>query len=598
MAASVARRIRREQRSMKRRFNEFDHKLFNISQTEANSMDPQQKLLLECTYKVFENAGMPMENISGSKTGVFIGDCEMAVCGGVSCIIEPRINVALSKAKMISPDGMSKPFSNKANGYGRGEGCGILLLKPLAKAFEACENILGYEKENVQIHFLKVTNILKKWYLKKSADDVYKWMRSLRLQSKQLDFPRISFHSVTCDVGECGEDSYFTCKAVSVVDLNTNALNDKISEIPVYHSHKQLFHRDAAYIVTGGLSGLGFETVNFIAKHGGGYVIILSRSIPTTEKQEEFKELWKQFGTTVLSITCDISNLSNVELAISRFLHSFPKIPIKGVFHSAVVLHDALMQALNKSLFDKVLGPKIAGVLNLHSTTKSFPLDYFVCYSSVASFIGNSAQANYSAANSFLDIFAHYRRTQGLVGQSINWGALNLGLLLNKDGMRRFLESKGIMILEISEINQCLEQSLVLNNPQLAICKFNFSSLNANVVSQNPAIKARFYSLMKDEISKSQVNSMAELPNNSQKTPEEYVIELLSKVSNADPKKFTKETYLSSFGLDSMLSITVQNRIYQEKNIYLPLVSFLDPNTTVGTVTERRQENGLKKYQM
>ena len=59
------------------------------------------------------------------------GDCEMALCGGVSCILEPRVFVALSKAKMISPDGTSKPFSSRADGYGRGEGCGIVLLKPL-----------------------------------------------------------------------------------------------------------------------------------------------------------------------------------------------------------------------------------------------------------------------------------------------------------------------------------------------------------------------------------------------------------------------------------------------------------------------------------
>ncbi|XP_051872133.1 uncharacterized protein LOC127570522 [Pristis pectinata] len=472
---------------------------------------------------------------------------------------------------------VTKVVNNSSAGH-------VVVLFDNNQAFETSQNILGYEKDHVQIHFLQVANILKRWYLKKSADDVYKWMRSLRLKSKQLDFPRTNLHSVTCDVGECGEESYFTCKAVSVVDLKTNAVNGKISEIPVYQSQKQLFRKDAAYIVTGGLSGLGFQTVNFIAKHGGGYVIILSRSVPPAEKQEEFKELWKQFGTSVVSITCDISNLSNVELAISRFLHSFPKIPIKGVFHSAVVLHDGLIQALNKSLFDKVLGPKIAGVLNLHYTTKSFPLDYFVCYSSIASFVGNSAQANYSAANSFLDFFVHYRRNHGLVGQSINWGALNLGLLLNKDSIQRFLESKGIMILEISEITQCLEQSLVLNNPQQAICKFNFSSLYNNVVSQNPAIKARLYSLVVDEISKAQISPKEVLSNNSQMTPEQYVIALLSEVSNADPSEFTKETYLSSFGLDSMLSMTVQNRIYQEKNINLPLVTFLDPKTTVGTV--------------
>jgi len=57
----------------------------------------------------------------------------MALCGGVTCILEPTIFVTLSKAKMISPDGTSKPFSSTADGYGRGEGCGVVLLKPLKK---------------------------------------------------------------------------------------------------------------------------------------------------------------------------------------------------------------------------------------------------------------------------------------------------------------------------------------------------------------------------------------------------------------------------------------------------------------------------------
>lgn len=55
----------------------------------------------------------------------------MAICGGVTCILDPHTYVTLSKANMISPDGTSKPFSQKADGYGRGEGCGVVVLKPL-----------------------------------------------------------------------------------------------------------------------------------------------------------------------------------------------------------------------------------------------------------------------------------------------------------------------------------------------------------------------------------------------------------------------------------------------------------------------------------
>ncbi|KAG9334352.1 hypothetical protein JZ751_008238, partial [Albula glossodonta] len=194
------------------RLCEFDHKFFGITEAEADLMDPQQKLLLECTYRALENAGIPMEKASATRTGVYIGfmnrdyeltsarkdpatashysgtgtspciaanrisytfnftgpslaidsacssslvalqfacqavgqgDCEMAVCGGVNCILEPRVFVALSKAKMISPEGTSKPFSSRADGYGRGEGCGIVLLKPLRKALKDNDHIWG-----------------------------------------------------------------------------------------------------------------------------------------------------------------------------------------------------------------------------------------------------------------------------------------------------------------------------------------------------------------------------------------------------------------------------------------------------------------------
>lgn len=56
------------------RFNEFDHKFFGISDAEADFMDPQQKLLLQCAYRALEDAGIPLEKVSGTQTGVYIGN--------------------------------------------------------------------------------------------------------------------------------------------------------------------------------------------------------------------------------------------------------------------------------------------------------------------------------------------------------------------------------------------------------------------------------------------------------------------------------------------------------------------------------------------
>uniref|UniRef100_K7FB16 Carrier domain-containing protein n=1 Tax=Pelodiscus sinensis TaxID=13735 RepID=K7FB16_PELSI len=197
----------------------------------------------------------------------------------------------------------------------------------------------------------------------------------------------------------------------------------KSMQIPVYETQQKMFKQNAVYIVAGGLTGLGFETVKFIAQNGGGCIAVLSRSKPSREKQEEIKSLEHQCkGSRIVSLQCNVISSSDVEKAISSIDTVFPKTPVKGVFHSAVVLHDGHLEALNLFHFEKVLSPKVAGAINLHQATRGHELDYFVCYSSITSFLGNSLQANYAAANSFLDVFCHYRRNCGLSGQSINWG--------------------------------------------------------------------------------------------------------------------------------------------------------------------------------
>ncbi|NXK45955.1 EASB synthase, partial [Chauna torquata] len=196
-----------------------------------------------------------------------------------------------------------------------------------------------------------------------------------------------------------------------------------VSDIPLYEPQKKIFKQNAVYVVAGGLTGLGFETVKFIAENGGGCIAILSRKTPSNEKQEEMKALQQQYeGSKVVFVQCDVTSTSDVEKAFQSIVKIFVGSPIKGVFQSAVVLHDGCLEVLRLADFQKVLSPKVAGTINLHRATRGQELDYFVCYSSVTSFLGNSTQANYAAANSFLDVFCLYRRNHGLSGQSINWG--------------------------------------------------------------------------------------------------------------------------------------------------------------------------------
>lgn len=177
----------------------FDALHFGILPTEAVSIDPQHRLLLEVCWEAMENAGLDIEGLRGSNTGVFIGmdgleyakaefltnnpnditpyslfgisqhaaagrlsyffdfkgpsfssntacssslvalnsaveslkkgECDMAIIGGVNLILTASSFVALSQIQALSPDGRSKAFDASADGYGRGEGCGVLILK-------------------------------------------------------------------------------------------------------------------------------------------------------------------------------------------------------------------------------------------------------------------------------------------------------------------------------------------------------------------------------------------------------------------------------------------------------------------------------------
>ncbi|XP_041364321.1 uncharacterized protein LOC121379738 [Gigantopelta aegis] len=188
-------------------FDQFDNKLFSISEKEAERMDPQQKFILECVFMALQDGGITRQNVQGSNTGVYIGvmnddysrltsktdlnhysvtggstsimsarvsytfdlrgpcmsvdtacssslvaihqailalksgDCNMAVCGGVNALLTPSIFIQLSRARMLSRTGQCQTFSARADGYARGEGCGIVLLKRLSDAIKDGDNI-------------------------------------------------------------------------------------------------------------------------------------------------------------------------------------------------------------------------------------------------------------------------------------------------------------------------------------------------------------------------------------------------------------------------------------------------------------------------
>jgi acyl transferase domain-containing protein/surfactin synthase thioesterase subunit/aryl carrier-like protein len=195
---------------LKQDVKEFDARFFKISPAEAREMDPQHRLLLEVTWEALERAGENIEQLKGSKTGVFVGilgseydmiprdpyqmnpytgtgttsciasgrvsymlgvhgpsvsintacssslvsvlyacdalqsgQCDMAIAGGVNLMLSPAAIISLCQMRALATDGRCKPFDADGDGYGRAEGCGVLILKRLSDAEKNKDQILS-----------------------------------------------------------------------------------------------------------------------------------------------------------------------------------------------------------------------------------------------------------------------------------------------------------------------------------------------------------------------------------------------------------------------------------------------------------------------
>jgi acyl transferase domain-containing protein/acyl carrier protein len=177
---------------------------------------------------------------------------------------------------------------------------------------------------------------------------------------------------------------------------------------------------DATYLITGGLSGLGLRTAEWLAGCGARHLVLIGRRPPDDSAKATIEGL-EAAGVTVMALQTDIAVRQQVERVFGAIGDRLP--PLRGIIHSAGVLDDGAIIQQSWPRIRDVLRPKIAGAWNLHTASRHLPLDFFICYSSASAILGSPGQAAHMAANSFLDALAHHRRAVGLAGLSINWGA-------------------------------------------------------------------------------------------------------------------------------------------------------------------------------
>ena len=183
-----------------------------------------------------------------------------------------------------------------------------------------------------------------------------------------------------------------------------------------------VFRRDGAYLVTGGLGGLGLRVAAWMVSKGAGTIVLTTRSQGSVSSSEDEVASLRALGATIVVIRVDVAVEQGMQQVFARFGSDGDLPPLRGVIHMAAEISGNPVESITKEEVEAMFRAKVQGTWNLHQLTRSMQLDFFVGFSSTAAVLGAGSLANYAAANSFVDAMASLRAALHLPFVSIAWG--------------------------------------------------------------------------------------------------------------------------------------------------------------------------------
>ncbi|NER93305.1 MAG: SDR family NAD(P)-dependent oxidoreductase [Symploca sp. SIO1B1] len=364
---------------------------------------------------------------------------------------------------------------------------------------------------------------------------------------------------------------------------------------PLKEEKKVKIQAEGSYLVTGGLGALGLEVSKWLVDKGACHLVLMGRRSPSAEAQTAISEL-EELGVKVSVQLADVSNVQELSQMMETIAAELPR--LRGVIHAAGVLDDGVLQKMSWQQFTKVMAPKVQGTWHLHQLTKDLPLDFFVCFSSMASVLGNSGQGNYAAANAFMDAIAHYRRGMRLPGLSINWGAWAAGgMAASLDSLnQQRLDAIGMSAIEPERGMQALESLLSDSSSQVGVLPIDWSKFARQLPSGQkiPFLEALISaepSLTKKSAFREQLEAAAsDSPEQQENILIAYLKNQTAQVLGMKNTQLDVQKPLNTMGLDSLIALELRNQVQRDMEVDIPLAFFMEELTIIALANELNKQ--------
>lgn len=369
----------------------------------------------------------------------------------------------------------------------------------------------------------------------------------------------------------------------------------RLDDIPPFRaaraSDQPTFDKNGTYLVTGGNTGFGLRTAQWLVERGAGALVLVSRRGAVEETTKTFIAEARTAGVQVLAEPCDVTNERSVEALLARVRSSMP--PLRGVFHAAMVLRDSLIANSDSAQIESVLLPKIAGAAILDKATRKDPLDYFVLYSSATTLFGNPGQAFYVAANTALEGLAATRRAKGLPATCIAWGPIgDTGYLSRNQQIKEALAARtGGQPLESRDALRFLGHALSNSTTGLAWMDLDWVALSRFLPSSG---SPRFQMLSRTFSSNKNDDHSPDLRRELERMEQPELIETLkgllrdeiSTILRVPTAKLDENKSLLEIGMDSLMGVELMTSLENNLGITIPMMA-LSEAPTIAKLAER-----------